>query len=313
MAPKRRSTTTADSRRVRTFTGSNPPTPTIATTSPSLTSATVRVHAPLDSIAAAHSPPSRVVQYALNKIHAPIADANPHAKPPPRASPQPSATTNGEPLSDLHHSTSTSSADQSPTDNPAVVNTSVAGTQIRLGRGRHHLPPAPSRLNGNLQFTNANERARYAFVSTLPIVQGKILHAPTVQILSLNVDVLIAGIGWDNFFAITCPIYYELVWEFYSTFSADSLTDCTLDTAGIVQFRLMGQRFAYSLTEFNKVPSSRDPIESSKKEVLYVQLLLPQPWLILHLTLNKLFRPSTPELIRWRVDSKTFWSVLPLI
>ncbi|XP_021606925.1 glycogen [starch] synthase-like [Manihot esculenta] len=235
MAPKRRSTATADSRRVRTFTGRNPPTPATATTSPSSTSATVRVPAPLDSIAAAPSPPSRVVQSALNKIHAPIADTNPRAKPLPRASPQPSATTNGEPLSDLHDSTSTSSADQSPTDNPAVVNTSVAGTRTRLGRGRHHLPPAPSRLNGNLQFTNANERARYAFVSTLPIVQGPI------------------------------------------------------------------------------IPPSHDLIESSKKEVLYVQLLLPQPWLILHLALHKLFRPSTPELIRWRVDSKKSWSVLPLI
>lgn len=65
-------------------------------------------------------------------------------------------------------------------------------------------------------------------------------------------DVLIENIGWVNFFAINYPIYYELIWEFYSIFSTTSLTDSTLNTAEVIKFRLLGQRFAYSITKFNK-------------------------------------------------------------
>lgn len=55
-----------------------------------------------------------------------------------------------------------------------------------------------------------------------------------------------------NFFTINCLIYYELIWEFHSTFSTTSLIHCTLDTTRVIKFRLLGQKFAYSLTKFNK-------------------------------------------------------------
>lgn len=66
-------------------------------------------------------------------------------------------------------------------------------------------------------------------------------------------SILIVKIVWENFFAINCLIYYELIWEFYSTFSTASLIDCILDTVEVVKFRLMSQRFVSSLTEFNKI------------------------------------------------------------
>lgn len=141
---------------------------------------------------------------------------------------------------------------ESPQTNLAIVNVSLAGTRLHIGKDKHHLPLAPLQLHGNLWFTSKKEKEKYTIVLSLPIVQGKTLHASTVQKLNLNVDVLFENIGWVNFFIINCPIYYELIWEFYSTFSTTLLIGCTLDTVDVIKFRLLDQRFTYLLIEFNK-------------------------------------------------------------
>ena len=62
---------------------------------------------------------------------------------------------------------------------------------------------------------------------------------------------LIANIRWQNYFSITCPAYIELVREFYTTFKFTKPINFTLNSPGVVKFRLMGKDFKLSITEFN--------------------------------------------------------------
>ncbi|KAK8980796.1 hypothetical protein V6N11_047927 [Hibiscus sabdariffa] len=59
------------------------------------------------------------------------------------------------------------------------------------------------------------------------------------------------AIGWRNYAKIRYSTYYELVFEFYSTFTFLPNLIASNYTPGVVYFRLFGQLFVQSLADFN--------------------------------------------------------------
>ena len=66
-----------------------------------------------------------------------------------------------------------------------------------------------------------------------------------------EVERMFTAIGWRSYLDIFCPTFVELVKEFYSTFEFDLPTGYTVDTPNVIHFRLMGQEFHFSITQFN--------------------------------------------------------------
>ncbi|KAK9000607.1 hypothetical protein V6N11_081096 [Hibiscus sabdariffa] len=59
------------------------------------------------------------------------------------------------------------------------------------------------------------------------------------------------NIGWHSYAEIRYSTYYELVFEFYSTFTFLPNRIASNYTPGVVSFLLLGQLFEQSLADFN--------------------------------------------------------------
>ena len=59
------------------------------------------------------------------------------------------------------------------------------------------------------------------------------------------------AIGWRPYLDIFQPAFVELTREFYTTFKFELPTRYTVATPDIIHFRLMGQEFNFSITQFN--------------------------------------------------------------
>ena len=66
-----------------------------------------------------------------------------------------------------------------------------------------------------------------------------------------KVEWMFTAIGWGPYVEIFCPTFVDLVRGFYSTFEFDLPTRYTVDTPNVIWFRLMGQEFNFSITQFN--------------------------------------------------------------
>ncbi|KAH9784028.1 hypothetical protein KPL71_009511 [Citrus sinensis] len=121
------------------------------------------------------------------------------------------------------------------------------------GKGMSVLPLAESNLEGCLAFVIQQEKERYKDISTRKILPAKYIHYPTLEKLNVkdNFDSLIDKIGLRKFVDVDCLGYVELIREFYATFQFNMPNDFTLHTPNVIKFRLMGQNFSHSITDFN--------------------------------------------------------------
>ncbi|KAL2228807.1 UNVERIFIED_CONTAM: hypothetical protein Sindi_1860400 [Sesamum indicum] len=130
---------------------------------------------------------------------------------------------------------------------------SRTGPRARSTRYADILPPSSEALSGPLKFTTRAEKDRYTLLSTRSILPWKIFSTDTLRTLHAvdSSALLIDNIGWKCFFDCTEHAYIELTREFYTTFEFTTPSSLTLDTPGVIKFRLMGRHFSMTLTEFN--------------------------------------------------------------
>ncbi|KAL0278073.1 UNVERIFIED_CONTAM: Retrovirus-related Pol polyprotein from transposon.6, partial [Sesamum radiatum] len=138
----------------------------------------------------------------------------------------------------------------------------------RLSQSSVTLPSAETDLHGHLQFRSQKHRERYSSISQLSILPGKSLHRPSMVELHIvdTVDALILHSCWECFCSIDCPIYIELVREFYTTF--EFTPPAHLSTADAVKFRLCGRSFSLSVIDFNLALGFIDSRTASTDEYL---------------------------------------------
>lgn len=98
--------------------------------------------------------------------------------------------------------------------------TSKESSRNRFPQGRHTLPCRESELTGNLSFNTKLETDRYVDICTRDIIACKYIDHPTLEKLNIHKEVshYIENIGWEKFCAMNCPVFIELVREFYTTF-----------------------------------------------------------------------------------------------
>ncbi|KAH9741368.1 Endonuclease [Citrus sinensis] len=138
------------------------------------------------------------------------------------------------------------------------------------GKGMSVLPLAESNLGGCLAFATQQEKERYKDISTRKILPAKYIHYPTLEKLNVkdNFDSLIDKIGLRKFVDVDCLGYVELIREFYATFQFTMPNDFTLHTPDVIKFRLMGQNFSHSITDFNLALGFIDDDYSTSDEYL---------------------------------------------
>lgn len=139
---------------------------------------------------------------------------------------------------------------------------SSSGRRARLGRQRGVHISDPTHFEGNLNFTRAVDQRRYAICCERRITPFRYLDATTLGLLGIRVpfDRLIDGITWRPYSRIVdCPTFVELVREFYTTFEFTITTGYTVSTPDVIRFRLMGQEFHHSITDFNLAFGFIDP------------------------------------------------------
>ncbi|XP_057794738.1 uncharacterized protein LOC131011017 [Salvia miltiorrhiza] len=115
------------------------------------------------------------------------------------------------------------------------------------------LPPSESNIQTYLNFPTKLLKDRYSVISQCDILQGRSLDVSTLETLRIRKEVedLIEQIGWKSFFHNDCPAFIELTREFYTTFEFDTPADLSLDTPGVIRYRLMGYDIEESITDFN--------------------------------------------------------------
>lgn len=124
-----------------------------------------------------------------------------------------------------------------------------------MSKGKNVLPLSDSDLNRHLTFTKKSEKDRYIALCKKQIIPCSFIHHPTLEVLQIRMEVLelIQNMGWESYFAVTCPAYIKLVREFYATFEFIKPENLTLSSPGVVRFRLMERTFRFSITELNLV------------------------------------------------------------
>ncbi|KAK9046298.1 hypothetical protein V6N11_052190 [Hibiscus sabdariffa] len=122
----------------------------------------------------------------------------------------------------------------------------------RRRRGRAFAVPNDEVLQGYLDFDN-EDVVRFRSIRHRRFQVCKYIPDHTLDSLHLRDAVMhyFDAIGWRSYAEIRYSTYYELVFEFYSTFTfLPNRVACNY-TPGIVSFRLLGQLFVQSLADFN--------------------------------------------------------------
>ncbi|KAK8511712.1 hypothetical protein V6N12_000756 [Hibiscus sabdariffa] len=122
----------------------------------------------------------------------------------------------------------------------------------RHRRGRAYVVPNDEVLQGYLDFDN-EDVARFRSIRHCRFQVCKYIPDHTLDSLHLRDAVMhyFDAIGWRNYAEIWYSTYYELVFEFYSTFTFLPNRIASNYTPGVVSFRLLGQLFVQSLADFN--------------------------------------------------------------
>ncbi|KAL0442216.1 UNVERIFIED_CONTAM: Retrovirus-related Pol polyprotein from transposon.6 [Sesamum radiatum] len=151
------------------------------------------------------------------------------ATPPPASTTTPSTSTPSEPLQDTYRKRS-------------CFNASIG------------IPPtAEPELDGYLTFTTREHKKRYSVIKTRPHNPNKFFHPPSLIELGINekVESLLFNMPWREFVQIRCPVFVELIREFYTTFVFTKPDPFTLTAPNTVCFRLLGKEFKMSINDFN--------------------------------------------------------------
>ncbi|KAK4394021.1 Retrovirus-related Pol polyprotein from transposon opus [Sesamum angolense] len=116
------------------------------------------------------------------------------------------------------------------------------------------IPPTAEReLDGCLTFTTQEHKKRYSVIKTRPHNPSKFFHPPSLIELGINekVESLLFNMPWREVVQIRCPIFVELIREFYTTFVFTKPDPFTLTAPNTVCFRLLGKEFKMSINDFN--------------------------------------------------------------
>ncbi|XP_071902173.1 uncharacterized protein [Coffea arabica] len=157
-----------------------------------------------------------------------------------------------------------------PASNPSHEPSS-SGRRARLGRQRGVHISDPTHFGSNLDFTNPADRQRYASCCERRIIPCRYRDTATLGLLNIRVDFdrLIEAIGWLPYPRILDrPAFVELVREFYATFEFNLPTGYTVSTPNVIRFRLMGQEFHHSITDFNLAFGFIDPAYAESREYI---------------------------------------------
>ncbi|KAK8694265.1 hypothetical protein V6N13_071819 [Hibiscus sabdariffa] len=119
-------------------------------------------------------------------------------------------------------------------------------------RGRAFAVSSDKVLQGYLNFDN-EDVVRFRSVRHRRFQVCKYIPDHTLHSLHLRDAVMhyFDNIGWRSYVEIRYSTYYELVFEFYSTFTFLPNRIASNYTPGVVSFRLLGQLFEQSLANFN--------------------------------------------------------------
>ena len=146
---------------------------------------------------------------------------------------------------------------------------SSSGRRARLGRQRGVHSFDPAHFGGHLDFPKAADKRRYEAACERRIIPCRYRDPATLGLLNISVPFhdLIEAIGWRPYSRITdLPAFVELVREFYATFEFDLPTNYTVSTPDVIRFRLMGQEFHHSITDFNLAFGFIDPAYAESRE-----------------------------------------------
>ncbi|KAK8986213.1 hypothetical protein V6N11_082487 [Hibiscus sabdariffa] len=124
--------------------------------------------------------------------------------------------------------------------------------RVRSRRGRAFAVPSDEVLQGYLNFDN-EDAVRFRSVRHRRFQVCKYILDHTLDSLHLRDAVMnyFDNIGWRSYAEIRYNTYYELVFEFYSTFTFLPNRVASNYTPGVVSFRLLGHLFEQSLADFN--------------------------------------------------------------
>ncbi|KAG8390844.1 hypothetical protein BUALT_Bualt01G0125700 [Buddleja alternifolia] len=119
----------------------------------------------------------------------------------------------------------------------------------RLGIGKSVLPSS-SKLGGYTTFKLKIQKKRYIDLCRYPIILSKFVDFDALNALHIHDEfvALVDGIGWSGYFHVKLPAFIKLTREFYTMFKFNKPKDLTLSSLCVVQFRLMGKEFSYSIT-----------------------------------------------------------------
>ncbi|KAK8672557.1 hypothetical protein V6N13_110922 [Hibiscus sabdariffa] len=112
--------------------------------------------------------------------------------------------------------------------------------------------PSDEVLQGYLDFDN-EDAVRFRSIRHRRFQVCKYIPDHTLDSLHLRDAVMhyFDAIGWRDYAEIRYSTYYELVFEFYSTFTFLPNRIASNYTPGVVSFRLLGQLFEQSFADFN--------------------------------------------------------------
>ncbi|KAK8514697.1 hypothetical protein V6N12_057594 [Hibiscus sabdariffa] len=124
--------------------------------------------------------------------------------------------------------------------------------RARRRRGRAFAVPSDEVLQGYLDFDN-EDAIRFRSIRHRRFTVCKYIPDHTLDTLHLRDAVMhyFDNIGWSNYATMRYSTYYELVFEFYSTFTFLPNRITSHYTPGVISFRLLGQFFEQSLADFN--------------------------------------------------------------
>ncbi|KAL4284562.1 hypothetical protein GQ457_16G002080 [Hibiscus cannabinus] len=123
----------------------------------------------------------------------------------------------------------------------------------RYRRGRTYSVPSEEALHGYLQFFDNEEATRFVDIRHRKFQVCKFIDDATLNTLHLTESAkgYFAAIGWVPYSEIRCNTYYELVFEFYTTFTFSQQRVISVDSPNVVSFWLLGLYFRLSISEFN--------------------------------------------------------------
>ena len=121
---------------------------------------------------------------------------------------------------------------------------STSRKRTKTGSKKGLATPSSSTIDQMLKFTKKEQKERYDKIKNRSIEPNMYIFFLDLRTLGLfqEVHVFIKNIGWEKFFQIRCPSFYELTYEFLTTFDLDrTISDVTHE--GAITFRLMNKEF----------------------------------------------------------------------